>query len=221
VAVAKRDAIGAQQEGELGDLFAPELWPGPSTICRAWHCTTPAVTAAAAAAAAGGEGEGDGGVEEAMSYGRREPPVVGHKVCLRHGPATGTWILIVDGIFRSRGFEALIVRSFQIAFTLDNLNVVIECTGTSSINFYHTLKIDGVEFPELRTVVDCSIGERPPRRLGIPDTRKDYEGKKQVTLYQLFVEPASSSGGASCVIERYSVIHFRQTRSTHINTHTH
>ena len=165
--------------GETGDIFKPSLWPGPQTIVRYWHIKPPS---------------------DPLAMGRREPPKGGWKVCLRHGPS-GIWILILNGVCVKKGLEALMTRTFTITFPLlpTGRSFSIECVGTSSIGFTHTLRLEGQEVAELRTVLDPSLGETLPRRAGITDTRCYYEGKKKIVVYQLFVEPGitGESAGAA------------------------
>lgn len=167
--------------GELGDVLTSSLWPGPQTIVRHWHIRPI-------------------GSADALSLGRRDPPPGGHKVSLRHGPS-GSFCLILDGQCIRKGYEGITVRSFSISFSLpDRRPCSIECVGTSTIGFNHSFRLEGLEIAELRTVLDPSLGESLPRRAGIADTRVFHEGKKKITVYQLFVEPGNTDG--TLLIER-------------------
>jgi len=174
--------------GEIGDIFGSALWPGPQTIIRNWHIK-PANC-------------------DALTLGRRDPPPGGHKVSLRHGPS-GNYVLILDGQVIRKDYEAVMVRTFTISFSLpDRRACTIDCSGTSTIGFNHLLRLDGVEVAELRTVLDPSLGETFPRRAGVADTRvfSADVGKKRVVVYQLFVEPGGASGSDTTLLieRRYS-----------------
>ena len=191
-------ALAAEGGGleAVGDVFRSHLWPGPQTIVRIWHIKPPV---------------------DPLSMGRREPPPGGWKVSLRHGPS-GVYILLCNGLVFKRSFEQPFIRSFTIDFTLPatKRGVSIDCVGTSSIGFTHTLRLDGQEVAELRSILDPSLGEALPHRAGITDTRCFFEGKKKVVVYQLFVEPgltdseetgsAAGAGGSSLAAGRSSML---------------
>jgi len=95
-----------------------------------------------------------------------------------------------------------LLRTFAIQFTLpDSRLCVIDCVGTSSVVFNHSLKCAGQDIAELRTVLEPSVGEVLPHRAGIVDTRTFHDGQKKITVYQLFVEPGGP-GSRSLAIER-------------------
>jgi PX domain len=98
------------------------------------------------------------------------------------------------------------VRSFTIQFTLpDSRLCVIDCVGTSSVVFAHSLKCAGQDIAELRTVLEPSMDEAMPRRAGIVDTRTFHDGQnKRITLYQLFVEPGTPQSRSLAIERRFS-----------------
>lgn len=179
------------------DLFQPDYWPGGMVTTRNWHVNFVVPKTSDKTRDKASDKTSD----------KNQTKTVRHKIVLRLSTATGTWIIIVDGVPILRGIENVVTsRKFNIELDLgDGIRLDVICNGLSRIKYHYSLLnvLEGVIYKEQRKVHGSGedrMDYNVPVSVVIPDTRTftDTEEKK-TTLYQLCV---CTSMGLYTIVER-------------------
>lgn len=158
----------------IGDVFDSDVMLGSGTNYRAWHVHV-----------------------LGLNMGRRE---FGVKIVFRHNPASGVWVLIINGDIKAKRFEKKFDKEFMLTFKLYGRIFEMK-VSRNSLKYTYSLNMDGTTVKEIREKADIYMDEKEPQ-VTITEVRTGHVKGKLITLYQ--ISSTFSTGEKVSVERRYS-----------------